>query len=68
MQLCPRLSYPKDSVAMQASLDSMAGRWSLRIIESGWTVPKKPKKEVELIFDRRGRGVIYEGGKSVATI
>ena len=72
MQLCPRLSYPKDSVAMQASLDSiatlLAGSWSLRIIETGWAAPKKPEKEVELILDRRGRGVIYEDRQSIATI
>lgn len=72
MQLCPRLSYPKDSVAMQASLDSitilLAGRWSLRIIETGWAVPKKPEKDVELTLDQQGRGIIYEDGQSVATI
>ena len=72
MQLCPRLSYPKDSVAMQVSLDSiailLAGRWSLRIIETGWAVPKKPEKDVELTLDRRGRGIIHEDGQLVATI
>lgn len=72
MQYCPRLSYVKDSVATQASLDSIAtlmvGRWSLRIIESGWASPKKPEKVVELVLDRQGKGIIYEDGQSVATI
>ena len=72
MQLCPRLAYAKDSVAVKTSLDSiamqMAGRWSLRIIESGWTAGRKPEKAVELLLDRQGKGVIYEDGQAVASI
>ena len=72
MQPCPRLSYLKDSVAIHANLDSIAtlmvGRWSLRIIESGWASPKKPERVVELVLDRQGKGVIYEDGQSVATV
>lgn len=72
MQLCPRLSYLSDSVAIRASLDStarlMAGRWSLRIIENGWAAARPPERAVELIFDRQGRGDIYENGQLVASI
>lgn len=72
MQLCPRLPYLKDSMAIQVNLDSIAilmtGRWSLRIIESGWASPVRPEKKVELVLDRQGKGTIHEDGQSVATI
>ena len=72
LQLCPALTYLSDSVALRISLDStamlMTGRWSLQIIESGWAVARKPGKVVELIFDRQGRGDIYEDSQLVASI
>lgn len=72
MQTCRPLAYLSDSVAIQASLDSitklMIGRWSLRIVEGGWTAARKPEKMVELIFDQRRRGVIYEDGQLVASV
>lgn len=71
MQTCRPLKYVSDSVAIQASLDSIAqlmtGRWSLRIIEEGQIPARKPEKVVELTLDRHGRGVIYEDGQRVAT-
>ena len=72
MQLCPKLSYLSDSVAIRNNLDSiatlMSGRWSLQIIESGWTAARKPEKVVELIFNRQGQGDIYEDGQLVASM
>ncbi|XAZ81800.1 hypothetical protein A6C57_26780 (plasmid) [Fibrella sp. ES10-3-2-2] len=72
MQLCPKLSYLSDSVANRKSLDStamlMRGRWSLQIIEGSWATARKPEKAVELIFDRQGRGDIYEDGQLCSSI
>lgn len=72
IQTCRPLIYVADSVAIQASLDSIAvlmtGRWSLRIIEGRGISARKPEKVVELALDRQGQGVIYQDGQLVASI
>lgn len=72
MQTCRPLTYVADSVAIQASLDSIAGlmtgHWSLRIIEGGWIPAREPEKVVELTLDRQGQGVIYQDGQLAASI
>ncbi|AUD04157.1 ATP-grasp domain-containing protein [Spirosoma pollinicola] len=70
--LCPPPTYSpfSDTLARRATLDSMtirmAGRWKLIEIGDGWTSPKQPAKLVEVLFDRQGKGIIFEENKRVS--
>lgn len=65
---CSPLTYiaPKDSLLLQASVDSIAhlmvGRWELLEIAGGWGPNHPPARVTELVLNQQRQGEIYENG------
>ena len=59
-------------MAREATLDSMrlriTGRWRLVEMGSGWSLPTKPDKVVELVINQQGEGLVYEQGHLVSKV